>query len=108
MRKKTVNRQAIVLIAKEPLLRWARTHGLELTDGYQKVFLVDFDDDYTHDQAPSLIEAHAMAMFEQALDELLRSTVGWPELTRQNFVDWFEPHVACFVIDLSDEPLEIM
>ncbi len=108
MKKNTLNRQAIVLTGRDPLLEWARAGGLELADGFHKVFLVDFDDAYTEDQAPALIEAHAATIFEQTLDELLRNRAGWPELSVKNFRSWFDAHVSCFIIDLSSEPLEIL
>ena len=105
-----LNRCAVTIRAKEPLLGWLKSlpdyHDLTLEDVNQEttVYLLPV---YESDaEMNMLLEQYYDLLFEEELSGWWMAKDDWPERrSLQTFNAWFEVDFHSVVVDLEDAPL---
>jgi hypothetical protein len=108
---RTVNRSAVVVVPKQPLLDWLRS--IDPTNSEMK--LADVRKDATVYLLPEaasemslleVLETYCERIFEEELNAWHLATEDWPaDRSRANFQQWFTCSFHSMVVDASDGPL---
>lgn len=107
-----INRQTLILKAKQPFVDWHRALpdsdplDLQVEDLHRDrtVYLIpDFD---TEEESLKFVDLNFAFFFEEELYGWYTDESTWPERTLDNFKRWFDVEIHSVVIDLLDEEIE--
>src|SRR3954471_14601143 len=107
-----LNRLAVVVTAKQPVIEWLHFHEPEATDitldvatHDPNVYLLpecDSENNYPH-----LLEESWETIFESELEQWYTDEAMWPHgRTIEMFRKWFDCKFHSMIVDLCGQPLE--
>lgn len=115
MEHSSINRNAIILLPKQPALDWIMRvdpqpmpdFTLEELRQEQDVFLLGDGTINTPEQAQQWALRRFSILFDSFLHSWFTDETMWPKRrTRKMFLEWFEVQYHSTVWDLSTDPLE--
>jgi hypothetical protein len=104
-----VNRCAISVGAREPLLEWARQHctAEQIAAVAEEVTLYLIPTYDTDEEAMELLQEGYAGIFEAELEFWCSDEATWPqERTLEQLLDWFEIRFFPLIVDLCSDDLE--
>jgi len=106
-----LNRMAVILFTKGPLLEWLHSidptsRDLTLRDLNLEPSVYLLTESYSDEEAARHVRRCYKAMFEAELDGWWRQRSDWPRnLTYGLFTEWFDWQYHSVVLDLAKDPL---
>lgn len=107
---RAINRQLMILKPKQPLIDWnnrlSKPYPLKLENVRKdcNAYLIPELDD--EEESLAFVYDHYRNFFEEELLSWYLDARAWPELTLENFKEWFDIEFHSFVGDFLDEPIE--
>ena len=110
---RTLNRSAIIVTPKQPLLEWLHSidpssHDLKITDLQSDPSVYLFPECNDDNDLTRYLKEFYEEIFEQELESWDRLEETWPrDRSFKTFQGWFDYRIHWMIFDLADQPLEL-
>lgn len=108
-----LDRSAVVVIRKLPFFEWVRDGDPKNQRSIEEISIAESIDPtvylvpayWNEDDQDQIVRHFFDLIFESELEVFYPNRDVWPEITWENFVEWFDVQFLAPVIDLVDAPL---
>jgi hypothetical protein len=108
-----LDRSAVVVIRKLPFFEWVRDGDPENQRSIEEISIAESIDPtvylvpayWNEDDQDQIVRHFFDLIFESELEVFYPNREIWPEISWENFVEWFDVQFLAPVIDLVDAPL---
>lgn len=106
-----INREAIIIKGKQPLVDWINTHDpdnpVSLPDVREENTVILVPECRDREEAVSIIENNFKVLFFAEIEEWVADESVWPkDITLETFQDWFDIEYHSMVFDALEEDIE--